>query len=69
MRRSFMWHLGKLGTASTIKAEGERLRTNTDANRAAGRRRTEMLPIVRNAGLGLVPPALQILISERCTIS
>ena len=69
MRRSFMCHLGKLGTARTIKTGGERLSANADANRASDRRRTEMLPVVGNTGLGLIPPTLQILISERRTIS
>ena len=68
-RTSLLSHLSKLRAARTIKAEGERLSTNTDTNRAACHRRTEMLPIVRNAGLGLVPPTLQILISERRTVS
>lgn len=68
-RTSLLSHLSKLGTARTIKAEGERLSANTDTNRAAGHRRTEMLPIVRNTGLGLVPPTLQILISEHRTVS
>ena len=68
-RTSLLSHLSELGTARTIKTEGERLRTNTDANRAVGHRRTEMPPIVRNTVLSLVPPTLQILISERRTIS
>ena len=68
-RTALLSHLSKLGTATTIKTEGERLSANTDANRASGHRRTEMLPVVRNTGLGLVPPTLQILISERRTIS
>ena len=68
-RTSLLSHLSKLRAARTIKAEGERLSTNTDTNRAACHRRTKMLPVVRNTVLSLVPPTFQILISERRTIS
>ena len=57
-RTALLSHLSKLGTTRTVKTEGERLSANTNANRASGHRRTEMLPVVRHTVLGLVPPTL-----------
>ena len=68
-RTALLSHLSKLGTTRTVKTEGERLSTNTNANRASDHRRTKMLPVVRHTVVGLVPPTLQILISEGRTIS